>query len=503
LSGDAVDPRLLAALVGIADGLELEPTLRRIVHAAADLTAARFAALGILGDDGRHQAFVHTGVNEPGVAAIGDPQAGQSPTPTFLGVPVGIGERLIGNLYLAEKDGGFSEQDEAVVVALAAAAAVAVDNARLYESARRREAWLAASQRVTTAMLEGAEEEDALELIAHSARVVAGADASALVLPNLGGAWLVEVADGDQIEDLVGTVMPAAGRTMAVVGSGHGLRLADLGHEPVMLVPALRRFGPALYAPLIAAGGPVGVLLLLRRHGAEPFAPADLTTAETFAAQAALTLRLAEGRRRAAQAELLEDRQRIARDLHDLVLQELFALGMRLGRLRAQVPAEAAGNIDSSVESLDRVVRQLRATIRALPDPATPAGLADRLQAEADRARTVLGFEPVVELAGEGDPDELVGSEVAADLVAVIREGLTNAARHARPAHVQVTVTIRKDSVRAEVADDGCGLPATASRRSGLENLDARARRHGGHSQARPRAGAGTVLTWEVPLTGG
>jgi signal transduction histidine kinase len=472
-----VDQRLLEAL-------------RRIVHAAAGLTGAQYAALGILGDDGLHQAFVHTGMDEASVAA--------QPMRTFLEVPVAIGERVIGNLSLAEKAGGFTKHDEDMVAALAAAAAVAVDNARLYESARRREAWLAAAQRVTTAMLEGADEEDALELVAHSARIVAGADASALVLPNLGGEWLVEVADGEQVDDLVGTVMPAGGRTMAVVGSGRGLRLADLGHEPVMLVPVLRRFGPALYAPLIAPGGTVGVLLLLRRHGAEPFDPGDLTTASVFAAQAALTLRLAEGRRRAAEAELLEDRQRISRDLHDLVIQELFALGMRLSRLRGQVPAEAAGNIDSSLESLDRVIRQIRATIRALRDPAAPAGLADRLHGEVTRARSLLGFEPAVELHSDGDPDDLVGSEVADDLVAVIREGLTNAARHARPAHVWVSVTITRDTVRAEVTDDGAGLPAEPSRRSGLDNLDARARRHGGHGEAVPRPGGGTVLTWEV-----
>jgi signal transduction histidine kinase len=242
----------------------------------------------------------------------------------------------------------------------------------------------------------------------------------------------------------------------------------------------------------------VGVLLLLRRHGAEPFAPGDLTTASAFAAQAALTLRLAEGRRRAAEAEVLEDRQRISRDLHDLVIQELFALGMRLGRLRSEVPAEAAGNIDSSLESLDRVVRQIRATIRSLRDPVAPLRLADRLHAEVARARSLLGFEPSVELSCDGDPDELVGADVADDLVAVIREGLTNAARHARPRHVRVTVTVTRTVVRAEVADDGAGLPPEVSRRSGLDNLDARARRHGGHSEARPRPGGGTVLTWEV-----
>src|SRR5450755_2717218 len=257
-----VDRRLLDAVVSVADGLELESTLRRIVRAACDLTSAPFAALGVLGEDGLHKAFVHTGMDPDTVrrvghlprghgvlghitrvgravrvtdlsshpASMGFPE-GHPQMKSFLGVPVGIGDRVVGNLYLADKPGGFTAEDEDVVVALAAAAAVAVDNAGLYEDARRRERWMAAAQEVSTTMLSGADEDDALRLIALRARQVAGACASALVLPGWDGQWVLEIADGEGADSLVGLVMPAEGRAVSVVRSGHGLRVSELSSE--------------------------------------------------------------------------------------------------------------------------------------------------------------------------------------------------------------------------------------------------------------------------------
>ena len=414
------DRRLLDAVVAVADGLELEPTLHRIVRAAADLTDAPFAALGVLGDDGLHRAFVHTGIDETTAARIGhlprghgvlghitrlgravrvnqlqDHPAsvgfppGHPPMDSFLGVPVGIGDRVVGNLYLAAKKGGFTADDEDVVVALAAAAAVAVDNAGLFEDVRRRQAWLTASQEVTLATLSGAEEDEALILIARRAREVAHAQVAALVLPGLDGQWVLEIAEGEDgadVTDLVGIVMPAHGRAVSVVRSGQGMVVGDLGGAPTSVVPQLRRFGAALYAPLVADQDHLGVLILLRTSAETPFTAADLATAETFASQAALALQLAEARRRAEAAELLEERARIARDLHDLVIQELFALGMRLSRLRPDV-GSAAAEIDRSLESVDRVVSQLRVTIRALRDPHEQPGVVTRLRSEVSRAR--------------------------------------------------------------------------------------------------------------------
>ena len=526
-----VDRRLLDAVVSVADGLELESTLRRIVRAACDLTSAPYAALGVLGDDGLHKAFVHTGMAPEMVAQIGHLPRGHGvlghitrvgravrvsdltahpasigfpaahpPMKSFLGVPVGIGDRVVGNLYLADKPGGFTAEDEDVVVALAAAAAVAVDNAGLYEDARRRERWMAAAQEVSTAMLSGADEDEALHLIAQRSRQVADACASALVLPGWEGQWVLEIADGEGAEALIGSVMPAEGRAVSVVRSGRGLRVAELATEPSMLMPALRAYGPALYAPLVAGDERVGVLMLLRHVSEREFTDADLATAQTFAGQAALALQLADGRRRSEEAELLQERARISRDLHDLVVQELFAMGMRLGRLREDVPAPVQEHIDSSLESLDRVVRQIRSTIRALRDADDSTGLADRLHGEANRAHISLGFHPHLHLDPAVGLDELVPVDVADDLVAVVREGLSNAARHARASHVAVTVHADDEEVVVEVVDNGVGLPPGAGRRSGLDNMNERARRHEGRCTASVNERGGTTLRWVAVL---
>lgn len=528
-----VDRRLLDAVVSVADGLELESTLRRIVRAACDLTNAPFAALGVLGEDGLHKAFVHTGMDSETVTRIGHlPRGhgvlghitrvgravrvtdltahpasmgfppGHPPMKSFLGVPVGIGERVVGNLYLSDKPGGFTAEDEDVVVALAAAAAVAVDNAGLYEDARRRERWMAAAQEVSTAMLSGADEDEALRLIALRARQVADAGASALVLPGWEGQWVLEIADGEGAESLIGSVMPPEGRAVSVVRSGQGLRVAELSTEPAMLLPALRAYGPALYAPLVAGEEHVGVLMLLRHIGQREFTDADLATAQTFAGQAALALQLADGRRRSEEAELLQERARISRDLHDLVVQELFAMGMRLSRLREKADPTVVTSLDSSLESLDRVVRQIRSTIRALRDPDDVTGLIDRLHGEANRAHISLGFHPRLQLNAATGLDDLVPPDVADDVVAVVREGLSNAARHARAACVTVTVEADDSWVVVEVADDGVGLPAGIDRRSGLDNLTERARRHGGDCAAVRNADGGTTLAWRACLHG-
>ncbi len=537
--GGAVDRRLLDAVVAVADGLELAPTLRRIIRAARDLTGARYAALGVLGEDGLHSSFVYTGMDREAEALIGHlPHglgvlghitrvgravrtdevsrhpastgfpAGHPPMHSFLGVPVGIAERVIGNLYLAEKEGGFTAEDEDVVVALAAAAAVAVENARLYADVQRRARWMAAAQQVSTAMISGADEEDALKLIAERAAQLADADGAVLVLPGLGNDWVLEIAVGDKLLDgLVGTVMPAQGRAMSVLRSGVGIRVGELAREARLQVEGLRTFGPALYAPLVAREEPIGVLILLRRVGGNEFTDADLATAQTFAGQAAISLQLADGRRRAEEAELLQERARIARDLHDLVVQELFAMGMRLTKLRGRLEPGVLVHVDSSLDSLDRVVRQIRSTIRALRDPEEPTSLVDRVHAETARAQSLLGFAAQVEASvAEGvDAGGAVPPEVVDDVVAVIREGLSNAARHAKASTVLVRVSLDERHVCVQVADNGVGIPAKPGRRSGLDNLGERARRHGGtfeavrgvgESAARP----GTVLAWRVPL---
>jgi signal transduction histidine kinase len=521
----------LDAVVAVADGLELEPTLRRIVRAACDLTSAPYAAIGVLGEDDLHRGFVHTGLDPVetermgrlprgvGVlghvttvqravrvrdlsehpASIGFP-AHHPPMRSFLGVPVGIGDRVVGNLYLAGKHGGFTAEDEDVVVALAAAAAVAVDNAALYENVRRRERWAAAAKEVATAMLSSASEEESLERIAELARDVAEATVGALVLPGWQGQWVLEVASGQGADQLVGTVMPENGRAVLAIRSGKGLRMADMSTEPSMLLPQLRDFGPALYAPLVAGSAHLGVLILLRRTGDAEFVDEDLGTAGAFASQAALAMQLTDARRRAEEAELLEDRARIARDLHDLVVQELFAMGMRLSKLRDRLEPAIVADIDASLESLDRVVRQIRSTIRALRDPEEVEQLDSRLSGEVHRAISALGFRAELELDQVRPGQDRIPLDLTDDVVAVVREGLSNTARHAAAGQAVVRVSIREDRLRVEVLDDGHGLPSGDRRSSGLDNLAERARRHGGSCTADSPVGGGTRLVWQVPL---
>jgi len=534
VTSGAFDRRLLDAVVAVADGLDLAPTLRRIVRTASELTNARYAALGVLGEDGLHKEFVHTGMSDDEVRAIGASPRGRGvlghitrvgravrvsdlsqhpssvgfpanhpPMHSFLGVPVGIGDRVVGNLYLAEKEGGFTAEDEDVVVALAAAAAVAVENAGLYGDLQQRERWMSAAQEVSTAMLSGAEDDEALQLIARRAAEVAEAELAALVLPGWGGEWVLELAVGENAAALIGTVMPADGRAVSVINEGVGTLVANLAIDPQLRVDALRGYGPAMYAPLLAHGERVGVLMLARPIGAPTFTPTDLATAQTFAGQAALALQLADGRRRAEEAELLEERARIARDLHDLVVQELFAMGMRLSRLRERLEPDELLDVETSLESLDRVIHQIRATIRALRDPEERASLLDRVHAEAARAHAFLGYSAQVRASVEEgvDPDAVVTDEIADDVIAVVREGLSNAARHARAGAVRVSVTVTARCVAVDVRDDGVGIVAEPARRSGLDNLVERARRHGGSCQAVANApDPGSTLHWEVPL---
>lgn len=545
---------LLHAAVSLGSDLDLPTVLQRFVQASADLTGARYAAINILDAQGRSTTFVHTGIDAALAALLGHPPhaigvlAAIPPHGTlrlddittfptfkgypphhphmrsFLGTAVRVRDRVFGYLYLSEKPGGFTDDDDNAVRTLAAAAAVAIQNAQLYAEAERRERWLQASQQITTMLLSGADEEEVLAHVAAASREVANADTAALVLPSLGGSLVMEIVDGVGAEDLLGTVMPADGRAHTVLRDGNGLVVDSLSRSRAMRVAAMRQFGPALYAPLHADGRGIGVLVLMRVVGSPPFEPGDLATAESYAAQAAIALVLAEARHAQDVAALLDERERIARDLHDLAIQQLFATGMQLETVRRRAargvdPAELTGIVDDALDNVDSSVRQIRSIVHALRDPDAAAPLAERLRREASLARTGLGFAPSLLItvdgrvlgsaeAHDGDGaalDDRVDEDMADDIVAVVREGLANAARHARSHSVAVRVALQGRGalgrVRVEVEDDGSGLPAGRERRSGTDNLAARARRHGGaFTLGATSEGRGTLLTWQAPL---
>lgn len=392
-----------------------------------------------------------------------------------------------------------------------------VDLAGLLE---RRERWLLAGQQITALLLEGADTDEVLVAVARTARQIDGADTAVLVLPDQDGGLVLEIVDGHAADELRGLRVPPGARSLDVHASGTGDATASSVQDGHPLVP-MRRFGPALYVPLRSGGQRLGVLVLLRRAGARPFGPADLALSEAFAGQAALAFVLAEARAAQHRASLAAERARIARDLHDLALQQLFGAGVQLEQVRGEpgLSPRVTGLVDGAQRSLDGAVRQIRATLRALDDGDAPP-LVDRLRREIAAAAPLFGHAPRLEVrlddrpvdpaqADPGDVDriEVACAACAEHLVAVTREGLANAARHARASLVVVRLAVTRDADGAggvaavEVEDDGVGLPAQRTRASGTRNLAARAALSGGRFDlgAAP-TGRGTLLRWCAPL---
>ena len=532
---------LLEAVVAIGSGLDLESTLRRIVQTAVGLVDATYGALGVIGDDRRLAEFIPVGLSQDEIGRIhhwpegrgllglliDDPRPlrladitvhsassgfpdGHPPMRSFLGVPVRVRDEVFGNLYLTGKRGGgeFTEDDEAVLVALGTAAGVAVENARLYDAARRQQRWIQASAEVTTRLLSGSAPGEVLAGITRQALELSGADLAVLALPDEEGRRLtVTYAAGDGAEVTRGLVLPA-GQSLSglVLATGEPVTSDDFAADERASQAArgaMSHIGPAVIFPLGAPGNVHGVLTVGRRHGAAPFPPTQAGVAASFAAQAGVALELAASRAEAERLSLYEDRDRIARDLHDLVIQRLYATGMSLeGTMPMITRPEVASRITNAVDAMDETIKDIRATIFALQARDTAGGpdLRGDIVALVEEMADMLGFAPSLRLgAGLG---ARVSPEVAEQALAALREALSNAARHASASQVNVTVDVDSDGVLAvQVADNGTGIPAEG-RRSGLRNLAMRAEKLGGElrlDSADPGAPTpGTRLEWRV-----
>ncbi len=528
---------LFEAVIAVGTNLDIEAVLRGIVEAAVSLVDARYGAMGVIGEEGKLAEFIPVGLSEDEIARIHhwpegrgllgalitDPRplriadlgkhelssgfpAGHPPMTSFLGVPIRIRDEVYGNLYLTEKQGGgqFDEEDEAVLVALAAAAGVAIENARLYDEARRQQRWLAASAEVTSTLLSGPDVRDALALITERSLTISGADLVMLALPTADGRQLhVEHAAGDGADGAVGLVLPAGGSASGrVLASGDRLTVEDFSHDSRVATVARDHLnlGPAILVPLGTAGNVRGVLTAGRRPGAMPLAPAAADMLTTFAIQAGIALELAEHRSQAERVAVFEDRDRIARDLHDLVIQRLYATGMSLqGTVPMIASAEVSDRVNAAVDALDETIREIRSSIFALQSraEARPLSLRARILVVADEMTGILGFPPSLRL--DGQLDNGVPDDVSEQLLTALREALSNAARHAGASAVDVRVTAARE-LSLMVADNGSGIKDT-SRRSGLANLEQRASKLGGTLRLDSRPGGGTELTWQVPLT--
>ena len=534
---------LLEAVVAIGSGLDLESTLRRIVQAAVSLVDATYGALGVIGEGKRLAEFIPVGVSQEEISKIhhwpegrgllglliDDPRPlrladiarhpsssgfpdGHPPMRGFLGVPVRVRDEVFGNLYLTNKRGGgeFTEDDEAVLVALGAAAGVAVENARLYEAARRQQRWIQASAEVTTRLLSGSAPAEALADITRQALELSGADLAVLALPDEEGRRLtITYAEGDGADATRGLVLPADHSLSGqVLATGEPVTSADFAADDRAAQSArgaMSQIGPAIVFPLGAPGNVRGVLTVGRRHGAAPFPPAQSDVVASFAAQAGVALELAASRAEAQRLSLYEDRDRIARDLHDLVIQRLYATGMSLeGTMPMITRPEVASRITNAVDAMDLTIKDIRATIFALQsrDTADEPDLRGDILDLVEEMTPMLGFAPSLRLgAGLGGQ---IRPEVAEQALAALREALSNAARHAAASRVDVTVDAGADGMlTVQVTDNGIGIPADG-RRSGLHNLASRAEKLGGELRfgaADPNEPTpGTRLEWRVPL---
>jgi signal transduction histidine kinase len=527
---------LLEAVLSVGRELELAQVLRRIVEAAVVLVDAEYGALGVIGREQRLDQFIPVGLDDEVRALIGDLPSGHGllgelirhpaplrladlskhpassgfpphhpPMHSFLGAPIRVRERVFGNLYLTEKRGGgeFDPEDEAVLATLAVAAGVAIENARLYAEVRLRERWLAAGAEVTSRLLSGAPESEVLEVMLKRAREITAADLGVVDLITEGSGDLRGAfALGLHAETHLGLVLPREGTLGgAALTAATLVASVDVRKDSRVTYGPDRweGLGPAVAVPMGTRDGLRGVLMLARGAGRPPFTEVETAPLLGFAGQAAVAMELAERRRDAEQLSLLEDRDRIARDLHDLAIQRLFATGMTLQSAQRFVQhPQAAERLGRAVDDLDTTIKIIRSTIFGLRAHEAPvAGLRIRIVRALEEAATVLGFTPALRMEGLIDVD--IPGDIAEDVVAVVGEALTNVARHAGATAAEVALVVREGQLTLSVIDDGGGV-AEGGHRSGLRNLEERARRLGGDLAVTAREEGGTRLEWRVLL---
>jgi two-component system, NarL family, sensor histidine kinase DevS len=521
---------LVEAMLAVTSGLELDDTLRTIVHTAIELVDAQYGALGVRGHDNEVVEFVYEGIDAAtrdrighlpegrGVlgALVDDPKPirlenisshpasvgfppNHPPMRTFLGVPVRVRDDVFGNLYLAEKVDGhpFSEDDEVLVQALAAAAGIAIDNARLYGQVRARQSWIAATRDIGTELLSGTDPAGIFRLVADEAQKLSGAILTLVAipvdpdLPTSAVSELVVVASAGDVAGLGQGSIPVEGTAIGdafVQRTPWSFNGVDVGTGD--------SGGPTLVLPLRATDAVAGVLVALRPVGAQPFSVGELDMMAAFADQATLAWQLASTQHRMRELSILTERDRIARDLHDQVIQRLFAVGLSLqGTIARAGAGDVQQRLSDSVDDLQEVIQDIRTTIFDLHGGSSGITRLRQRIDEAVGAFPGSGVRTSVQYVG---PLSVVDATLADHAEAVVREAVSNTVRHADSTTLTVTVTV-DDDLTIEVADNGRGIGADVTG-SGLTNLRRRAEDVGGSFSVRAAPGGGTHLMWRAPL---
>ncbi len=518
---------LLRATQAVVEGLDLAEVLRHITEAAVALVDARYGALGVIDREGRLEQFIHVGIPEDDSNAIGhlpeghgilgavirskhairlddlgsDPRsvgfpAHHPPMSTFLGVPIRVRGEIYGNLYLTNRAGGvFTDEDEELVIALASTAAIAIDNARSYEESRRSERLSSSLVEINAALL-APDSGDVFGVVAERVAALIRADTVFIVVPGaVGSHHRVQTARGAGAELIEGADVPGGDslvpRVMASGASGATVGLLDLPSFGGQSADA-----PIIAVPLVVAGMPDGALCAIRSSTDQRFSEKDLETLAEFAAQTGVALALAQARADRQRLDVVEDRARIARDLHDNVIQRLFGTGLGLQALAASLPAHEAA-ITAHVDEIDGAIGDFRTAIFSLQS--TDSGsIRHRLLDVVTELASSLAAMPRLSFAGP--VDHLVTGGLADDVVAVVRESLSNVSRHAGAQTAEVALSANESDVTVVVDDDGRGMPAEPGRASGTVNLIARAREYGGDCTFDARETGGTRVRWCVPL---
>lgn len=522
---------LLNATRAVSGELDLPAVLRRIIEAAVDLVGARYGAIGVIAPDGSLEQFIHVGMSDELVQQIGalpeghgllgalieeqapirlevlsqDPRssgfpAHHPPMDSFLGVPIRVRAEVYGNIYLSEsKAGSFSEEDQELLIALAGAAGAAIDHARLFDESRRRQEWAAASADVTAALL-SEQFDDSLAILTDRVASLAAADLVCVTLPIDQETMSIQIARGPLAPDFAGITFDSAGTLAGRALESEQPILSEVTIDGRMNPKV--SIGPTMAVPLTSSDQLGGVLIVSRLPGRPRFTTADLDMAADFAAQASIAIRIATGRADRQRIALLEDRERIARDLHDHVIQHLFGAGLRLQAIAGTIQdTQTRKAIIEQVNALDATISEIRTAIFTLtiePDAETPSVRHQVIDVLSEMAG--ISQEPP-RVTFTGAVDLMVPSTMVDDVVAVVREGLANIAKHARASDAAVSITVDNGTLTILIEDDGDGAGTVRSHPGGgTANLGDRADRRGGSFQVLPRKPRGTTLKWTVPI---
>ena len=529
---------LLRVIVDIASDLDLDARLDRVVVAAMELTGAQFGALGVRGTDGALISFVHKGFDSAAAdgtghlhsckgilrllfdrsavlrlddqnahrAPLGFPQ--QHPSMgALLGVPMTVRDRVFGSLYLTGPTSrpAFSEADEIAVLALAAAAAVAIDHAQLLDRIRSIARWTEASRAITTALLSGDNlQVRPLQLIADRACELTQAEQAIVLVPSDSDlpdddvdTLTVSIAVGMHADDVLGQRIPVEGSTTgAVFRSGTPVITEKFLHSIEAFTDVGQR--PAIVMPLRSGHTVLGVMVVARACEQTPFVAEHLTLMSDFADQVAVALTSGAALEHSRHLTVLADRERIAHDLHDHVIQRLFAAGMNLqGTIARSQSSDITSRLNLTVADLQTTIEDIRTTIFDLHSAATAAiGFRQRIQTAVADLTENRDIATTLRISG---PMSVIGENLAGHAEAVILEAISNAVRHSGATQLTVEVAVA-DELHITVTDNGCGIRADEGRRSGLANMASRANNAGGHCHLAAPAGGGTQVHWTVPL---